>query len=98
MAFYKSYDELIGRKVETEVLDYESKSSNGNLVSIVSKDGKALVISTLVPNQNTMVVTDLRTGKVKTEQISRSTSLAEVAKDMRSLGYLTENQSLRFKR
>ncbi len=41
-----------------------------------------------------MVVTDFRTGSIKEEPIAVSATLDEITADMRSLGYLTESQTL----
>jgi hypothetical protein len=79
-----------------EDLTYNSRvDGNGNYYSeVVDDGGDVLFSSTYVQGQDTMTVTDNRTGLVKAEPISHSFSLSGVEDDMRELGYITKRQRL----
>ena len=97
------------KKIETELgieeevpkeelsYSYSNKTEDGKITlagKVTDADGTVLFVSSYVQGNDTMRVTDLRTDEVKDEPISYSRTLAEIADDMRELGYITENQVL----
>jgi hypothetical protein len=89
------------QEVSKETLYVKTGIENGIASTTVSdKDGKPLFTSVydFKTGSDTMLVTDYRTGRTKREPISVSNGLSDAESDMRKLGYITENQTLAWKR
>ncbi len=93
--FFKSRIELDQHLTPTTVLNYNGGMDNGIVYSTVTNDeGEVLIHSTLSPTGDKMIVTDFRNNTVREEEISVSYTLEEITEDMRSLGYLSDNEEL----
>lgn len=92
---FNSRQELTDYMSPSETFTYNGGVKNGIMFSTVSnEDGEVILHTTLSSSGDRMVVTDFRTGEIKEEPISVSSTLDEIAEDMRQLGYLTRRQTL----